>query len=46
MQTVIVAVGLPYTILVCVMCFSTQIMFEMELHPGTDASLRYHCTLG
>eukprot|EP00802_Teleaulax_amphioxeia_P003302 Tamp_03305.p1 GENE.Tamp_03305~~Tamp_03305.p1 ORF type:complete len:794 (+),score=136.84 Tamp_03305:747-3128(+) len=39
MQTVIVAVGLPYTILVCVMCFSTQIMFEMELHPGTDASL-------
>jgi len=35
-QTVIIAMGLPLTILVSLICIAIKIMFDMELHPDTD----------
>jgi len=44
LQTIIVAVGLPYSVLVCMMCLSARILFDMELHPATDYTRRYDHT--
>lgn len=35
MQTIIIALGLPYTLLICVMCVAIKMMMDMELHPDT-----------
>eukprot|EP00960_Hanusia_phi_P074226 768187-Hanusia_phi.AAC.1 len=39
LQTVIVVLGLPYTVIVCVMCYALHMAMEMELHEDTDQSL-------
>ena len=42
LQTCIVALGLPNTCLVCVICFSIKAAVYMELHEDTDTSKTVH----
>uniref|UniRef100_A0A7S0EQ09 Uncharacterized protein n=1 Tax=Hanusia phi TaxID=3032 RepID=A0A7S0EQ09_9CRYP len=39
LQTVIVVIGLPYTIIVCILCYGLKIAFDMELHSDTNRDL-------